>query len=346
MADRYWVGGAGTWNAISTANWSTSSNGSSGASAPTAIDDVFIDTSSGTGTITCTSALATCNNITVTASQAITLAGTLSLINGNLSYPSGGSFSSTAALTFIAIATGKTITTNGKSVAAVTFNGVGGGWQLQDALTLGSARTLTLTSGTFDANNYNVTTGLFNSNNSNTRALKMGSGTWTITGTTGTIWLMSTSTGLTLTPSTSTISFTDTSANTKTFNGGALTYNNFSFVSNTTMNGGSTTPQVWNNFKFNGSSASTLTYTSGTTVQANTFTFQTQPTAILTITPSSTTNYTLTKIGGGIVDMQNVSISRCTASPSTGTWYAGASTDGGNNTGIRFVSAPRMMGAM
>ena len=36
MADRYWVGGAGTWNTTSTTNWSTASGGSSGASVPTA----------------------------------------------------------------------------------------------------------------------------------------------------------------------------------------------------------------------------------------------------------------------------------------------------------------------
>lgn len=524
MADRYWVGGTGTWNATSTANWATSSNGSSGASAPTAIDNVFIDTSSGTGTITCTSASAVCNNITVTASQAITLAGTLSLINGSLSYPSGGSFSSTAALTFISIATGKTITTNGKSVAAVTFNGVGGGWQLQDnftstgtvtltngaldlndktlsanlfssnnsnirsiafgtlgqinltgnsttlwgfptltnfsftgtskvnltanattgtrgvqhgntaggseslafnfnitagsdtttiysfirnldytgfsgimsndnvvtkaiygnltlsstmtaqagssglpfssttqtqtittngvtldfpitlngtqtyqlgsALTMGSTRNIIFTTGTFNAGIYNVTTGLFSSSNSNTRTLTMGSGTWTLTGT-GTVWSFATITNLTLNSNTSQINTTSTS--TKTFAGGGQTYYNLS-------NAGSGTLTITGSNTYNNLSAlggCPLTIASATTQSANTFTFQ--GASSVTIAPSSTTNYTLTKLGGGIVDMQNVSISRCTANPSTGTWYAGASTDGGNNTGIRFISAPKFM---
>ena len=52
MANRYWVGGTGTWNAASTANWSATSGGASGASAPTSADIVFIDASSGSGTIT------------------------------------------------------------------------------------------------------------------------------------------------------------------------------------------------------------------------------------------------------------------------------------------------------
>jgi hypothetical protein len=35
MADRYWVGGTGTWDGTSTANWAASSGGGSGASVPT-----------------------------------------------------------------------------------------------------------------------------------------------------------------------------------------------------------------------------------------------------------------------------------------------------------------------
>ena len=197
MATRYWVGGAGTWNATSTTNWSISSGGGSGASAPTSADDVIIDTSSGTGTITCTSASAVCNNITVTASQAITLGGTLSLINGSLSYPSGGSFSSTASLTFIATTTGKTITSNGKSVSVITFNGVGGSWQLQDALT--STSTVTLTNGTLDLNSNTLTCNAFNSSNSNTRVIAFGTGSINITGNNATVLDCSTATNFSYT---------------------------------------------------------------------------------------------------------------------------------------------------
>ena len=44
MATRYWVGGSGTWDAVSTTNWSTTSGGSGGASAPTYADNVIFDT--------------------------------------------------------------------------------------------------------------------------------------------------------------------------------------------------------------------------------------------------------------------------------------------------------------
>lgn len=50
MANRYWVGGTGTWDATSTANWAATSGGAAGASAPTAVDNVFFDANSNVGT--------------------------------------------------------------------------------------------------------------------------------------------------------------------------------------------------------------------------------------------------------------------------------------------------------
>ena len=47
MANRYWVGGTGNWD--TTTNWSTTSGGASGASAPSATDDVIIDDNSHSG---------------------------------------------------------------------------------------------------------------------------------------------------------------------------------------------------------------------------------------------------------------------------------------------------------
>jgi len=104
------------------------------------------------------------------------------------------------ALTFIATSGVKTITT-----AAVvfdrpfTFNGVGGSWQLQDALTIGATRTCTLTAGTLDLNGYTLTTGLFSSNNSNTRNLAFGTGKIVVTGNNATVCTTNTATGLTVT---------------------------------------------------------------------------------------------------------------------------------------------------
>jgi hypothetical protein len=103
----------------------------------------------------------------------------------------------TGTITFAATSGTKTITT-----AAVvfdrpfTFNGVGGTWQLQDALTSGATRTVTLTNGTLDLNGYTLTTGLFNSSNSNTRTLAFGTGKIVVTGTNATVYTTTTATGL------------------------------------------------------------------------------------------------------------------------------------------------------
>lgn len=54
MADRYWVGGTGTWNSSNTANWSATSGGASGASVPTSADNVLFDDNSAAGNFTVT----------------------------------------------------------------------------------------------------------------------------------------------------------------------------------------------------------------------------------------------------------------------------------------------------
>jgi len=62
MADRYWVGGTGTWDTTSTTNWSATSGGASGASVPTTADNVIFD-QAGTYTVTMTGALACLNQV-------------------------------------------------------------------------------------------------------------------------------------------------------------------------------------------------------------------------------------------------------------------------------------------
>jgi len=101
----------------------------------------------------------------------------------------------TATYTFAATSSTKTINTAGVIFDNPwTFNGVGGAWQLQAAVTLGATRTLGLTNGTLDLNGYTLTTGLFGSNNSNVRTLAFGTGKIVLTATTGTVLSMSTAT--------------------------------------------------------------------------------------------------------------------------------------------------------
>jgi hypothetical protein len=106
----------------------------------------------------------------------------------------------TSGLTFAATSGTKTINTAGVAFDnPFAFNGVGGTWQLQDALTSGATRTTTLTAGTLDLNGYTLTTGLFSSNNSNVRTLAFGSGKIVLTNNGGTILSMSTATNFSYT---------------------------------------------------------------------------------------------------------------------------------------------------
>ena len=252
MANRYWVGGTGTWDGTSTANWSASSGGASGASVPTTADSVFFD-QAGTYTVTLTGTL-TCLDLTVSAGTVtFTSTGTL-IINGSLSLVAGTVWSATGTLNFTATASSKTLTTNGTTINGnVTCNGVGGVWTLGSALTLGAFNTLTLNSGTFStsASNYAVTTGFLTCNNTGvTRVLNFNASTVTLTASASTLTF--TSSGLTFNAGTSQINCTGFSL---TFAGGGLTFYNVGF--GVAMGGDSraiTGANTFNNLSFVGPS--------------------------------------------------------------------------------------------
>lgn len=65
MANRYWVGGSGTWDATAGSKWSLTSGGAGGQAVPTSSDDVFFNAASGNVTVT-SSGLTTCHNLTTT----------------------------------------------------------------------------------------------------------------------------------------------------------------------------------------------------------------------------------------------------------------------------------------
>ena len=124
-------------------------------------------------------------------------------VYGNLKFSTG--MTRTAGNTGIAFAATsgiKTVNTAGVTFDGVfTFNGVGGTWQLQAALTLGATRTCTLTNGTLDLAGYTLTTGFFSSNNANTRTLAFGTGKIVATGNNTTVFSTTTGTNLTITGS-------------------------------------------------------------------------------------------------------------------------------------------------
>jgi len=121
MANRYWVGGTGTWDTTNTANWSATSGGAGGASVPGPTDDVFFDANSGTGVLTLsqvwqsnassyidTGAINNLNftNISTGLTLSTTSPRTMPPINGTLTFPSSNSLFASEYLTWMFMGTG------------------------------------------------------------------------------------------------------------------------------------------------------------------------------------------------------------------------------------------------
>lgn len=197
MADRYWVGGSGTWNSSDTTNWSTSSGGSGGASAPTGSDNVFFNANSGTGTVSIASG--SCKNLVTTGiSSSLILGDTDSTILPNeptaITFDANTTFG--AAISFIIYATSTsgntcTLTTNGVTITGSinlllgstsgtdTFN-------LADNLTVTSGLTIQAIFGSavFNSNNHDITASTLQPiSNAAGRTIDFGTSTITLTGT-------------------------------------------------------------------------------------------------------------------------------------------------------------------
>jgi hypothetical protein len=333
MANRYWVGGTGTWDTSSTANWSTSSGGSSGASVPTASDSVFFD-QAGTYTVTLTGSL-TCLDFTVSAGT-VTFSSTGSpTVSGSMSLIAGTVWSSGGGITFNATTTGKTFTTNGTSISGtIYFSGVGGAWTLGSALSCTSG--INFTAGTLDTSNYSVTSSTFQSSGSSVKVLTLGSTTWTVTGSGSFAWYTSGATNLTVNRGTSTINMT--SASIKDFNSPGLTWG-------TINQGGSGQLQIKATGTFanitNTTQPAIIIFTSSTTYYFEQFSLSGTAGNLITLSATLSSPYTLSKIGGGVVSCNYLVIEKSTATGSGASWYAGAnSTDLGGNTGWNFTAPP------
>lgn len=241
MANRYWVGGAASWDGTAGTKWALTSGGAGGQAVPTSADDVFFDAASGAVTITI-AATSNCLSLNCTGFTG-TMAGASQLnVYGNLTLVAGMTRSYTGLLNFASTSTGRTITLGGKTLGGnVTFNGVGGGWTMNDAFNMGTS-TLTLTNGSLNTNGQTVTAGVVSSNNSNTRTLTLGASAINLSGVANS-WVFTTTTGLTFSANTSTITIT-AAAFSPVFEGGGLTYNNVTFVNSTsssvTINGSNT----------------------------------------------------------------------------------------------------------
>jgi len=179
-ADRYWVGGSGTWSDIT--HWSTTSGGASGASIPNSSDNVFFDGNSffSSGEIVKITGTVACNNFTWTATgDNPTLKGKKSTdleIYGSLNI--ADNISNTFAGTIHFLGTG----TNSISSSVDLYSNIifesSGTWDVNSNLT--TSKAIELVQGTVKLNDINLTADEFSTTNSLTRALYLNSSKVTV----------------------------------------------------------------------------------------------------------------------------------------------------------------------
>jgi hypothetical protein len=326
MANKYWVGGSGTWDTTTTTHWSDTSGGAAGAVAPTASDSVFFNQA---GSYSVTITTADCLDLTVSAGTVTFPSSTVALgVYGSFSIIAGTVWSTTGSITFRSTTTGKTVTTNGVTItASITFNGAGGGWALGGALTLGSTNTLTLTAGALNLNGFDISTGAFNGGPSQTRSIAFGSNN---------------------------INLVHTTAGTTVLNMGA-SYSGFSwtgtggFVSNASITRTYTVPGTLSggtpvSLTLTGSGTAVQTFTTGgafQTVNFGTTAFTLGTTSLsfygsLTLSSGGTyTSLTVTMAGTGTLTTNNKPIATLTFNAPGGTVTLGSTTtlvSGGTTT--------------
>lgn len=325
------------WAGNTTGNWSTAANWTSRVPLPQ--DNVTISAlTSGTVTIDMPRIG---GNVDLTGSTGGTLArGTNLTSYGSMTLVAGVAFAGTAtAWTFAGRAT-QTITSAGKSFSTTVISAPGGSYTLVDAFTATNAA-LTVSAGTFNDGNQNVTAATINLNGISgvPRAVVGGSGTWTCTST-GVVWSVI-STLLTFTAP-ALISLTNATAAAFSFTGGGVAYNAVSIT------GGGTGV-----FTIVGSSSfTTLTinapksvvFTAGTTQVVTSFVATGSTGNVITLTSSvGGTAWTISS-ASGTVSCDWLSLKDSTATGGAGFYAGHNSTNVSGNTGWNFF-APPVLGA-
>ena len=344
-SNKYWnLSGGGPWSSTAWCLTTSPSETPAIANFPLAQDSVyFLSTGLNSGASVSVGTSQSYNvgllDMSARTSNTMTLSFNASLsVYGNWVNGTGTTLSGNFGTIFCGRTT-QTITSAGQTFSQpITVNSPSGIVRFVDHFTCSAANSISFISGTFDANGYNISltgssTG-FSCSASSGNTLAFGSGTWTIACSGSNAFSMTGSPTIT---GSATINMTSASA--KTFAGGGQSY------SGITLNqGGAGALTISGSNTFGNLTAttvpSTITITSGTTQTFQNFTLAGTSGNLVTVAPSSTTNYNFVKTGG-IVNTDYLSISRCTATPSSSTWYVGSgSTNGGNNSGLIFTAAP------
>lgn len=347
MAARFWVGGTGTWDASTTTNWSATTGGAGGASAPTSADTATFDANSGVaggGYAVTINTGAACSdwsvvrpgaatNITINGTQAMTVAGSVSWGTAGITRAYIGTITFTAT-------TSQTVNFGGVALSnALTFNGVGGTWTLGAALTT-TASNIQLTAGTLDTAGFAVSCSSLNSSvTTNARTLTLGASVITLTGSVG--MPAAADANLTINAGTSKITLTG-GAPTVTL--GGKTFYDLELTA-TSFNGStfaSTAAATLNSLRINSKTSlgvAAITFSSSLTINGNlTLAGGSGASRVMILSDVIGTARTLT-VGGTVslsdVDFRDITAAGAATRPWTGTRLG----DGGGNSQITFAAA-------
>lgn len=348
---KYWVGGSGNWS-DDTNHWATSSGGSPGTgNLPTSSDDVFIDSNSGFGsggTITL-DANAICHDFTSNSGNSYTVGDIFNLFTyGDISLESGITWSA-GQLIFSGSEENRTLHSN-ECILTGVANDEGDLDLFTGSILLSDDLEMTgefyLSSGTFDANDHNVTANdfYFYADTGYTPTVIMGSGIWEATGD-GNVWYVDEYSGelVTIIPETSTIKLSNDSGDWK----GLTIYDDneedLGKVYNNLFLTGSAESRIEGDNTFNEIEATPgqlvkFSPNSTTILSSLKFIGETDNLIVLN-TQSGIGQFTLSK-SSGTVSCDYLDISNSNASGGA-TWYAGShSNDTTNNDGWIFEDAP------
>jgi hypothetical protein len=241
----------------------------------------------------------------------------------------------------------QTITSNANKWGnGLQINSIGGTVILADDFYDDGGGGTILTTGTFNANNKNITTYTFTLGaSSSSKSLVMGSGTFTITGY-GTVFDVETNaSGFTLTANTSTIKLSNEQAFSKTFRGNGNTFYDLLFAGSG-YNPSGYTFNIFGSNTFN-SVTNTVIANINVTIDGNTTVGSWNVSgysSLARVTLSSRVGglfgqRTITKTGGGTINVNYCNISYSQVLPA-GIAFATNSIDGGNNTNWSFIATP------
>lgn len=353
MADRYWVGGTGTWDGTNTANWSATSGGPSGASVPGTGDNALFDANSGPGTTVVTLGVSpNCRDFNTTG----VLAG-FTITHGVRTIFTRGHVTISPNLNWLATGTplsmaatddnggaGYNVQTNGKTIpGGIAFSGANGNWTLLDALTATGAVSSN-GSNSLKTNSQTITALSFAWTGSTARNLDLGSSSF-ILSSTGTVWNVR-GTGLTFSPNTAVVTCTGNGCSIQIASNNGCDYNGTSFVATgtgqidvITAASGVTT---FKNFTrvLTGAVAETTTI-AGFPVLTGTLTLKGNGQAVRQTFRSSTNGAPRTVTVNGSVVAESLDLMDIAAAGTTAPWnlsaIPGLSGDMGGNSGITFT---------